>query len=89
MKFSSMPDGRRTFLLALAFFISPLSLRARRALFDLPALGAVFLTVVRWLKWLVADFTQFRLVCGHGVSPPFHVLDLSGRHTKKHPSLYI
>ena len=65
-----MPDGRRTLLLAFAFF--------RAALGDggtfpahLAALQAVFLTVVRGVEWSLADGAGLRLLRGHGASPPF------------------
>ena len=67
----SMPDGRRTLLLALAFFRAALGDGRRTFPAHLAALRAVFLTVVRGVEWSLADGAGLRLLRGHGASPPF------------------
>ena len=66
-----MPDGRRTLLLALAFFRAALGDGRRTFPAHLAALRAVFLTVVRGVEWSLADGAGLRLLRGHGASPPF------------------
>ena len=66
-----MPDGRRTFLLALAFFRAALGDGRGTFPAHLAALRAVFLIPARGFKCALADGAGFRLLRGHGGSPPF------------------
>ena len=67
----SMPDGRRTLLLALAFFRAALGDGRRTFPAHLAALRAVFLIPARKFKRALADGAGLRLLRGHGASPPF------------------
>ena len=66
-----MPDGRRTLLLALAFFRAALGDGRRTFPAHLAALRAVFLIPARGFKRAFADGAGLRLLRGHGASPPF------------------